>query len=103
MAGPVEEAGKVAGSTIEAMKSVPLALALLVVNCIFIAFNGYILSAVASNAAERNKTQMDLIGQMVHDIRDCRQGPKLQSARSLLFLPPPPIPWLTEIPVNAGP
>jgi hypothetical protein len=86
--GVTEEAGKVASSAVESMKSTPLALALLLVNCIFIGFNGYILSAVASNAAERNKTQMELIAQLVGGIRDCRLGPK---TNSLLRLYPPPV------------
>jgi hypothetical protein len=87
--GVTEEAGKVASDAVASMKSTPLALALLLVNCIFIGFNGYILSAVASNAAERNKTQMELIAQLVSDIRDCRQAPKTNSL--LRLYPPPPL------------
>lgn len=90
--GITEGATQVATSAVESMKSTPLALALLLVNCIFIGFNGYILSAVASNAAERNKTQMELIAQLVGDIRDCR--PK---TNSLLRLYPPPL----SLPISA--
>jgi hypothetical protein len=71
-----EQVGKVASTTVEAMRSVPLAIALLVVNIGFLAFAAYVLGEVASNAAERNKNQTDLIAQMVKDIRDCKQGPK---------------------------
>jgi hypothetical protein len=76
MTGIPEAASKVAATTVEAMRSVPLAIALLVVNIGFLAFAAYVLGEVASNAAERNKNQTDLIAQMVRDIRDCKQGPK---------------------------
>jgi Tfp pilus assembly protein PilV len=58
------------------MQSTPLAIALLVVNVGFLGFAAYVLGEVASNASERNKTQMELIAQLVSDIRDCRQGAK---------------------------
>jgi hypothetical protein len=74
--GVTEEAGKVAISTVDAMKGAPLAIALLLVNVGFLAFAGYVLGEVAANASERNKQQMDLISRLVADIRDCRQGPK---------------------------
>ena len=75
---PVEQAGKVAAGAIEAMKSTPLAIALLVVNVGFLGFAAYVLGEVAANASERNKTQMELIVSLVKDIRDCRQGPKTE-------------------------
>jgi len=81
---PIEEAGKVATSTIEAMKSTPLAIALLIVNVGFLGFAGYILGEVAENSRERNKVQLDLVSKLVTDIRDCRQGVE---KRSLLFRP----------------
>jgi hypothetical protein len=74
--GITEEAGKVGQSAVTAMASTPLAIALLIVNVGFLGFAGYVLGEVAANASERNKTQMDLIAQLVGDIRDCRQGPK---------------------------
>jgi hypothetical protein len=74
--GVTEEAGKVATTTVSAMSSQPLAIALLVVNIGFLGFAGYILGEVAANASERNKLQMDLIAKLVSDIRDCRQAPK---------------------------
>jgi hypothetical protein len=69
-----EQAGKVATGALDAMRSVPLAIALLIVNIGFLVFFAYIASSVASNSQERNKTQMDLIEKLVSDIRDCRQG-----------------------------
>ena len=74
--GVTEEAGKVGVSAVEAMKGAPLAIALLIVNCAFLGFASYVLGEVAANAAERNKAQIQLINDLVHDIRDCRQGPK---------------------------
>jgi hypothetical protein len=73
-----EQVGKVASSAVEAMKSTPLAIALLVVNVGFLGFAAYVLGEVAANASERNKTQMELISSLVKDIRDCRQGPTRQ-------------------------
>jgi hypothetical protein len=73
-----EQVGKVANSAVEAMKSTPLAIALLVVNVGFLGFAAYVLGEVAANASERNKTQMELISGLVHDIHDCRQGPARQ-------------------------
>jgi len=72
---PIETTGKVAGSAIEAMRSTPLAIALLLVNVGFLGFAAYVLGEVAANAAERNKSQLQLITDLVKDIRDCRQGP----------------------------
>jgi hypothetical protein len=74
--GMTEEAGKIASSTIDAMKSTPLAIALLVVNVGFLGFAAYVLGEVAANASERNKSQLELISAMVKDIRDCEQGPR---------------------------
>jgi hypothetical protein len=70
-----EQVGKVATSAVEAMKSTPLAIALLVVNVGFLSFAAYVLGEVAANASERNKSQLELISRLVTDIRDCRQGP----------------------------
>jgi Tfp pilus assembly protein PilV len=72
----IKTTGKVAVSTIEAMRSTPLAIALLIVNIGFLGFAGYVLGQVAANASERNKAQMDLISGLVRDIRDCRQAPR---------------------------
>lgn len=72
----IEETGKVATGVVNAMQSTPLAIALLVVNIGFLAFAAYVLGEVATNAAERNKNQTQLIGKLVDDIHDCRQGPK---------------------------
>ena len=92
-----EDVDKVATSTVEAMKSTPLAIALLVVNCGFLGFAAYVLGEVASNASERNKTQQELIMKLVTDIRDCRQGPKQPTSnKSLLYRQDIGLPWNTS-------
>jgi hypothetical protein len=72
---PIEETGKAVTATLDAMKSTPLAIALLVVNVAFLGVAAYVLGEVAANASERNKAQLELITNLVRDIRDCRQGP----------------------------
>ena len=74
--GITEEAGKVANTAVSAMSGSPLAIALLLVNVGFLGFAGFVLGEVAENARERNNTQMGLIEKLVHDIAECRQGPK---------------------------
>jgi hypothetical protein len=86
--GPAEELGRFGSATVEAMKSTPLAIALLIVNVGFLGFAGYVLGEVAANASERNKTQMDLISSLVGDIRDCRQGPSTRGDLEVIPLPP---------------
>jgi hypothetical protein len=87
----IGDAGKVATAAVTAMQSTPLALALLFVNVGFIGFASYILGEVATNASERNKAQIELIGTLVKDIRDCRQGPRPTGNRSIMFRPAPGI------------
>ena len=74
--GLTEEAGKVGTATVDAMRASPLALALLIVNAMFLGLIAYILGEVAGNEGERAKAQGELISKLVTDIRDCRQGPK---------------------------
>ena len=46
-----EQAAKVAHSAVDAMKSTPLAIALLIVNVGFLGFAAYVLGEVAANAS----------------------------------------------------
>jgi hypothetical protein len=71
--GVTEEGGKVVTATVDAMRSVPLAIALLAVNAGFLGFSGYFLSQVSVNARERDKVQGELITTLVTKIadRDC--------------------------------
>ena len=84
--GALEEGGKVAAATVDAMRSVPLAIALLAVNAGFLGFSGYFLSQVSANASERNKAQMELISTLVTKVaeRDCR-SPTRTGMKSILY------------------
>ena len=69
-------AGKAVDTVTHALKDNPLAIALLLVNIVFLLFATYLLGQVSTNARERNTQQTDLITKLVTDIRDCRQGPR---------------------------
>lgn len=73
---PVKTTGKVAASTIEAMKATPILLAAMIIIMGSLVFAAYLLGEVAAQAGERNKAQLALIEKLVTDIRDCRQGAK---------------------------
>lgn len=94
--GIAEQAGAVGTAAVGAMQSQPLAIALLIVNCAFLGFAGYVLGEVSENAAARNTSQMDLIGKLANDIRDCRQGP---NKSNWLNLPKVPL----TIPIHGDP
>ena len=85
--GIVEEGGKVGTAAVTAMASTPLAIALLIVNIGFLGFAGFLLGEVAESARVRNTVQMDLIKQLVTDIRDCKQGPKPTSLQVPISYP----------------
>jgi hypothetical protein len=72
----VEASGKIASSAIDAMKSTPLAIALLIVNVGFLGFAAYLLGEVATNSKDRNTAQLELISKLVGYIGDCRQPSK---------------------------
>jgi hypothetical protein len=80
-----EQVGKVTTTTVEALRSVPLAIALLVVNIGFLAFAAYVLGQVAENAQERNKSQTELIQSLIKEMRDCVVPPKPSRTRSVVF------------------
>ena len=69
----IKESAEAVTATVAAMSSSQLAIALLLVNIGFLAFAAFVLGEVASNAQERNKTQMELINSLVQQIRDCAE------------------------------
>jgi hypothetical protein len=73
MSEALKEVAKATSTTMNAMSSQPMAIALLLVNIGFLAFAGYVLGEVAENARERNKNQMDLIARLVHDVDVCNE------------------------------
>jgi hypothetical protein len=74
MGGIVDSATKVATSTVSALSGAPIVIGLLLVNIAFLGFTAYILGEVSGNSEARNKAQLSLINDLVHDIRDCRGG-----------------------------
>ena len=76
MGGLTEEAGKAVTSVADSMKATPVIFAVLLVMLGTLVFIAYLLGLVASSAGERNKQQLELIGKLTGDIRDCRQGTK---------------------------
>ncbi len=71
-----EQAGKVVGGVVDAMKGTPMLLVVLVINAAFLGVIVYLMGEAVANSAERNKQQLALIERLVTDIRDCRQGPR---------------------------
>jgi hypothetical protein len=61
----VQGATQIASGAVAAMSSRPIAIALLAMNIIILVFAGYIANS-----------QLKMIGLLVTDIRDCRQGAK---------------------------
>jgi hypothetical protein len=75
----IQEGGKVASGVVAAMASTPLALALLVVNAAFIAFFGYLISEVSTNARARDISSSELIKQLISDCSGSRvQKPSIK-------------------------
>jgi hypothetical protein len=65
--GPVEEAGKVAGGVIEALKTQPLALALVIMNCALLGLFFYVTSTI-SKQREREVTMLYADHKEVRDL-----------------------------------
>ncbi len=89
--GLTEEAGKAAGSVVDAMKGTPMLLVVLLINAAFLGVIVYLMGEAVANSAERNKQQLTLIEKLVTDIRDCRQGPRGNSydptQKSMVYRP----------------
>lgn len=62
--GAIEEGGKVASGVVESLKAQPLALALLVVNVMFLAFMGWLFSQVATANRARDAQREVLISEL---------------------------------------
>lgn len=86
--GAIEEAGKVATTAVSGLSGAPIVIGLLLVNIAFLGFTAYILGEVSGNNAERNKAQLAMINDLVHDIRDCRGGTPVPRAN--------PTSWTTQ-------
>jgi hypothetical protein len=83
--GVTEEAGKALSSTVEAMKSSPLAIALLFVNIGFLIFVGYVLHVIGTISIDRSKTQNELVMQLVSALAECKATAKALNLDDLLL------------------
>ena len=94
--GITEDAAKLGTAAVGAMQSQPLAIALLFVNLVFVGFSGYVLSIIGGNAATRDKINNEMIGGLIKQIGDCRQG---RPGASILRLPPvsPATTWINDV------
>jgi len=71
--GAVEEGGKVATSVVESMKGQPLALAVIVVNVLFLVGGLWFLHEIATLTSARQQRNDQLLVELV---RECSGGPK---------------------------
>ena len=94
-------ATKVAGSVVEALKTQPLVLALLVLNIVFLIFIVWVLREVSSANRARDTQRDKMLSELQESLRICRQyfpdpsrggGYKLQSGEEFMpyEFPPPP-------------
>ena len=67
MTGTIEAGAKVATSTVEAMKSQPLAIALIIINVLFLATMIWVLTKVAAVGHENRVAQDKLIERIMAD------------------------------------
>ena len=65
----LQESAKVATATVEALKSQPLALALILINVLFLASGAWVLSYVADNARADRDARNALLSQMAENCR----------------------------------
>jgi len=71
--GAVEECGKFATGTVEALKSQPLALALVVINVLFLLAGVWFLHTIAGNSSAAAVRRDALMTQLA---KDCIVAPK---------------------------
>jgi hypothetical protein len=65
--GTSEEVGKVASATVEAMKIQPLALALVVINILFLLGGIFVLRDIAENLRGQQLRKDELLAQLAKD------------------------------------
>jgi hypothetical protein len=64
MVVPTEDLGKAASGTVDALKSQPLALALVVVNVLFLLAGGYFLRDIAQHQSASEQRKDELLADM---------------------------------------
>ena len=73
--GAVEEGAKVATGVIEGLKQQPLALALIVMNVVFIGFAVWVLQSLNARTVHQYEVKDQLIAQLIDKCRDHQQQP----------------------------
>jgi hypothetical protein len=68
----IEKIAEVANTTIEALKSAPVLLGLLLVNVVFLGVFTYVFIQIASSTAARSHEQIEMINALLKDLRECR-------------------------------
>lgn len=98
MAGPVEEAGKVAGGLIEALKAQPAVLALTVANIGMMVFIFYALHAAATFRDTMIRQMFEETRQVNQLLAQCVPAGKTRAGPTLPLQPMGERPVLTEDP-----
>jgi len=70
--GAIEEGGKVATSVVESMKAQPLALAVIVVNVLFLAFLVYVFHAISTTNRIERERRAEMFQELRKTCETCR-------------------------------
>ena len=68
--GAVEETAKVAGGVVEGLKAQPLALALIVMNIVFIGFAVWVLQSLDERTVRQYEVKDQLIAKLIDKCRE---------------------------------
>ena len=71
--GPIEEGAKVATSVVDGLKAQPLALALIIMNVVFMAFAAWITHSINERTIRQFEVKDALIAKLVDQ---CKENPK---------------------------
>jgi hypothetical protein len=80
--GAIEETGKVAVSTIDAMKTQPLAVALVVVNVLFLAVGGYFAHDFFGGIGATLEKRDALVRDLVKAVASCPSSTTIPSGET---------------------
>jgi len=68
--GAIEEGAKVASGVVEGLKAQPLALALIVMNIVFIGFSVWVLQSLNARTVHQYQVKDQLIAKLIDKCRD---------------------------------
>jgi len=72
--GAIEEGAKVASGVVEGLKQQPLALALIIMNVVFIAFAVWVLQSLNARTVHQYEVKDQLIAKLIEQCKDGKQG-----------------------------